>query len=140
VRKPMAAYTGREMLREILGQLGITADAERIERSSICIPCMMPFITSQFLCRSAGDRPAVLPAGWANVALIGQFCELPEVVVFTVEYSIRSAQAAVYGLLGLRLEPPAVFRGAFDPRVLYRAFMALHDLPARAGPRVRLRR
>ena len=72
----------------------------------------------------------MLPAGWANLALIGQFCELPEDVVFTVEYSIRSAQVAVYGLLGLERAPPAVYRGAFDPRVLYRAFRALHDLPA----------
>jgi oleate hydratase len=130
ITKPMAACTGREILKEVLGQLGITAEAETILESSICVPCMMPFITSQFLCRGAGDRPAVLPAGWANLALVGQFCELPEDVVFTVEYSIRSAQIAVYGLLGLRREPPAVYRGAFDPRVLYRAFMALHDMPA----------
>jgi oleate hydratase len=59
---------------------------------------------------------------------MGQFCELPEDVVFTVEYSIRSAQAAVYKLLGLDREPPPVYRGEFDPRVLYNAFMALHDL------------
>ena len=25
-------------------------------------------------------------------------------------------------------EPPAVYQGKFDPRVLYKAFMALHDL------------
>lgn len=130
VTKPMSICTGREILKEVLGQLGITAEAETILKSSICVPCMMPFITSQFLCRGAGDRPAVLPAGWANLALIGQFCELPEDVVFTVEYSIRSAQIAVYGLLGLKRSPPDVYRGAFDPRVLYRAFMALHDLPA----------
>ncbi len=130
VAKPMSACTGREILQEVLGQLGITAEAQGILESSICVPCMMPFITSQFLCRGAGDRPAVLPAGWANLALIGQFCELPEDVVFTVEYSIRSAQVAVYGLLGLERAPPAVYRGAFDPRVLYRAFRALHDLPA----------
>jgi oleate hydratase len=30
-------------------------------------------------------------------------------------------------LLGLKREPPAVYRGEFDPRVLYKAFMALHD-------------
>ncbi len=47
--------------------------------------------------------------------------------MFTVEYSIRSAQTAVYALLGLKREPPAVYKGKFDPRVLYKAFMALHD-------------
>jgi len=35
-------------------------------------------------------------------------------VVFTVEYSIRSAQTAVYALLGLKREPPAVYQGKFD--------------------------
>ena len=59
---------------------------------------------------------------------MGQFCELPEDVVFTVEYSIRSAQTAVYALLGLKREPPAVYQGKFEPRALYNAIMALHKL------------
>jgi oleate hydratase len=90
----------------------------------------MPFITSQFLRREKGDRPQVVPDGWRNLAFTGQFCEMPEDVVFTVEYSIRSAQTAVYTLLGLKREPPAVYMGKFDPRVLYKAFMALHDIHA----------
>jgi oleate hydratase len=49
-------------------------------------------------------------------------------VVFTVEYSIRSAQAAVSRLLGLNAEPPPVYKGQFDPRVLLKAFKALHDI------------
>ena len=127
VRKPMSACTGREILTEILGHLRIGAEAPGILERAICIPCMMPFITSQFLRREKGDRPEVVPARSKNLAFIGQFCELPEDVVFTVEYSIRSAQAAVYGLLGLKREPPAVYHGKFDPRVLFKAFMALHD-------------
>jgi oleate hydratase len=71
----------------------------------------------------------VVPAKTKNLAFVGQFCELPDDVVFTVEYSIRSAQVAVYALLGLKREPPAVYKGAFDPRVLYKAFRALHDMP-----------
>jgi oleate hydratase len=51
-------------------------------------------------------------------------------VVFTVEYSIRSAQTAVAELLNQRRRPPPVHKGALDPRVVYRAFMALHDLDA----------
>jgi oleate hydratase len=54
---------------------------------------------------------------------------LPDDVVFTVEYSIRSAQTAVYALMGLPLKPPAVYKGEHDPRVLFKAFRALHDLP-----------
>jgi oleate hydratase len=65
-----------------------------------------------------------------NLAFTGQFCELPHDVVFTVEYSVRSAQTAVYELLGLKRQIPAVYQGKFDPRVLFKAFMALHDLHA----------
>jgi oleate hydratase len=50
--------------------------------------------------------------------------------VFPVEYSIRSAQVAAYALLGLDRAPRPVYQGAFDPRVLYQAFMALHDIYA----------
>lgn len=128
VDKPMQACNGREIATEILGHLGMEREAAVILRSSTWIPCMMPFITSQFLPRVHGDRPQVRPAGWSNLAFIGQFCELPDDVVFTVEYSVRSAQAAVYAVLGLKREPPAVFKGQHDPRVLLRAFMALHDV------------
>ena len=128
VDKPMSACSGREILTELLGHLRLETDATRVLGSAICIPCMMPFVTSQFLRRGKGDRPQVVPRHARNLAFIGQFCELPEDVVFTVEYSIRSAQVAVYGLLGLKRRPPAVYEGKFDARVLANAFMALHDL------------
>lgn len=130
VKKPMSACSGRELMTEVTGHLHIEAEAPIILDSTICIPCMMPFITSQFLRREMGDRPQVVPDGWKNLGFMGQFCELPDDVVFTVEYSIRSAQTAVYTLLGLKREPPAVYKGKFDPRVLYAAFMALHDVRA----------
>jgi oleate hydratase len=129
VEKPMSDCTGREIMTEVLGHLRIGVEAVQVLETSTCIPCMMPFITSQFLRREKGDRPQVIPEGWSNLAFVGQFCELPEDVVFTVEYSIRSAQAAVYALLDLKRTPPAVYKGVFDPRVLYVAFMALHDFP-----------
>lgn len=128
VRKAMSACTGKEILTEVLGHLRIEEEAGRILETSICIPCMMPFITSQFLRREQGDRPQVVPEGWINLAFVGQFCELPDDVVFTVEYSVRAAQTAVYSLLGLNRKPPAVYKGIYDPRVLYRAFITLHDL------------
>jgi oleate hydratase len=128
VKKPMSACTGREIMTEVLGHLHIEAEASKVLEACNCIPCMMPFITSQFLRREKGDRPQVVPKGSKNMAFTGQFCELPDDVVFTVEYSVRSAQVAVYALLGLKREPPPVYKGKFDPRVLYKAFMALHDL------------
>ena len=128
VAKAMSACTGREIMTEILGHLHAEPDAPEILKTSTCIPCMMPFITSQFLRREKGDRPEVVPDGTAHLAFTGQFCELPDDVVFTVEYSVRSAQTAVYELLGLDRKPPAVYTGQFDPSVLYKAFRTLHDL------------
>jgi len=128
VAKPMSDCSGREIMTEILGQLVIQEEAAGIVKSSICIPCMMPFITSQFMPREKGDRPQVVPKGAHNFAFIGQYCEQPDDVVFTVEYSIRSAQTAVYELLKLNRKAKSVYHGAFDPRVLFKAFMALHEL------------
>jgi oleate hydratase len=130
VKKPMSACTGREIMTEIMGHLGIEDHAKKILETSICIPCMMPFITSQFLRRQKGDRPQVVPEGSKNLAFVGQFCELPDDVVFTVEYSIRSAQAAVYSLLGLERTPPPVYKGQYNPRVLLEAFQMLHEVSA----------
>src|SRR5581483_40794 len=85
VSKPIGKCTGRELMTELLGHLGVTERAEPILAITVCLPCMMPFITSQFLTRAKGDRPQVHPKGYVNFAITGQFCELPEDVVFTVE-------------------------------------------------------
>ena len=129
VGKPMADCSGRELMAELLGQLRVDEEkAASIVDATVVIPCMMPFITSQFLRRAKGDRPQVVPDGWHNLGLLGQFVELPDDVVFTVEYSVRSAQAAVARLLDLETAPPAVYKGQFNPGVLVKAFKALHDL------------
>ena len=133
VKKPMSACTGREIMTEILGHLRLQEHGVRILDACTCIPCMMPFITSQFLPRSKGDRAMVRPDGSKNLAFVGQYCELPDDVVFTVEYSIRSAQMAVYSLLGLEREVPPVYKGQFNPRVLLEAFVALHEIGADHG-------
>jgi oleate hydratase len=130
VNIPMSACTGRELMTELLGHLQFGSDSQAILKNAICIPCMMPFITSQFMPREEGDRPQVVPAGYKNLAFIGQYCELPSDVVFTVEYSIRTAQCAASSLLGLKRKPPKVYKGATDPRVLFKAFKALHDMDA----------
>jgi oleate hydratase len=85
---------------------------------------MMPFITSQFMPRAAGDRPAVIPAGARNFAFLGQFCELADDTVFTVEYSVRTAQTAVYHLLDLPRTVTPIYRGYRDPGVVLRALRA----------------
>jgi oleate hydratase len=115
----MSECTGAEVLKELCSHLGFTDDLPLILDTSVCIPCMMPYITSQFMPRREGDRPPVVPEGSTNVAFIGQFCEIPDDVVFTVEYSVRSAQIAVYSLLGLDKRVSSLYKGYHDPRVLF---------------------
>lgn len=127
VPKPMSDCSGRDIMTEVLGHLGVMDEAELLLGYCDCIPCMMPYITSQFLCRSVGDRPQVVPNRSHNLGFMGQFCELSDDVVFTVEYSIRSAQTAVYKLLGLNRLPPPVYQGKLNPLILMEALATLHD-------------
>jgi oleate hydratase len=126
VAKPIAECSGAEILEELAWHLPLDHAARRALMSGNCLPCAMPWITSQFMPRTTGDRPEVLPAGARNYALIGQFCEVPEDTVFTVEYSVRSAQQAVGRLLGRDRPITPVYPGYRDPGVILRALRALH--------------
>ncbi|MDV9171139.1 oleate hydratase [Streptomyces sp. W16] len=125
VKKPMRQCTGREILDEVLCHLRFE-QAPQILDTSIVIPALMPYITSQFLVRSHGDRPPVIPEKSTNLAFIGQYAEVPDDVVFTVEYSVRTAWTAVAQLLGLERQPPPVYKGQHNPKVLIEALETLH--------------
>jgi oleate hydratase len=86
---------------------------------------MLPFITSQFLVRGKTDRPSVIPRGSVNLAFIGQYCEIEDDVVFTVEYSIRSAQVAVFSLLKLDKKVSPLYKGQHDVHVLVESVKAM---------------
>jgi oleate hydratase len=118
VEKPMADCTGKEILVELLHHLPFSERREAILDCAISIPCEMPFATSQLMPRLKGDRPPIRPPGVEDFAFVGQFCEMPADVVFTIEYSIRSAQTAVYTLLGLKKRIPPIYHGRHDPRVV----------------------
>ncbi|MEV8611450.1 oleate hydratase [Amycolatopsis sp. NPDC051373] len=121
----MAESSGRDILAEVLGYLHYDV-RDRILDSSIVLPATMPYITSQFLVRKTGDRPQVVPPGSTNLAFIGQYAEVPDDVVFTVEYSVRTAWTAVAQLLRLDRQPPAVYKGQHNPKVLVEALETLH--------------
>ena len=100
IKKKMSDCNGRELLQELLYHLGIDEkDMNEYIETCIVIPSIMPYITSQFMPRVKGDRPQVVPAGSTNLAFLGQFAEVKDDCVFTVEYSVRSAIMAVYTLL-----------------------------------------
>jgi oleate hydratase len=61
-----------------------------------------------FMPRLLKDRPLPVPACSKNLAFISQFVEIPNDVVFTVEYSVRAAQMAVYQLFNVKRAVPAV--------------------------------
>ncbi|MDZ4854122.1 MAG: oleate hydratase [Nitrospirota bacterium] len=105
VPKPMAECTGAEILQELCGHLRF--DLETVA-SANCIPCRMPYITSMFMPRRISDRPLPVPRGSKNFAFISQFVEIQDDVVFTVEYSVRAAQMAVYELFGIERKIPPV--------------------------------
>lgn len=123
VRKPMSECTGEEILTELLSHLNFPLQPTL--GSSITIPCMMPYITAQFLTRKAGDRPAVVPEGSTNLALLGQFVEIERDTVFTVEYSVRAAQMAVHKLMETREKPKDVYMGEHNVGVLIDALKML---------------
>jgi oleate hydratase len=127
VKKPMVQCSGREILEELVHHLGFDEYADRILDSSIVRPCYQPFITSQFLVRKVSDRPDVVPHSSTNLALTGQFVEVPNDCVFTMESSVRSAQMAVYNLLPeIGKEPTPFQHVSRDIRVVYKAFKAMN--------------
>ena len=105
VAKPMSECSGEDILRELCGHLNFDLD---IMATANCIPCRMPYITSMFMPRAKSDRPLPVPANSVNLAFVSQFVELADDVVFTVEYSVRAAQTAVYQLLGVQRAVPAI--------------------------------
>jgi len=107
VAKPMADCGGEDILKELCGHLNFDPS---VFATATCIPCRLPYITSMFMPRKAGDRPLPVPAVSKNLAFISQFVEIPDDVVFTVEYSVRAAQMAVYQLLDIRRPIPPVTR------------------------------
>ena len=120
VKKPMHQCTGEEILTELLRHLQFKTSAA-IMKSSICIPCNMPYVNNIWLPRKSGDRPPVVPDGATNLGLIGQYVELEQDIAFTFEYSTRTAWEAIHRLLKRGPAPPPVYQGQFDPKGLWAA-------------------
>lgn len=127
VKKKMSECNGEEIMEELWYQLKIqdlmkpVVDSGKVN----CIPVAMPFIDSLFMPCAKGDRPDVLPKGATNFAFLGQFAEVPKDCVFTVEYSVRCAQTAVYGLFETGKSVLPVYDSIHNPKVLIKAMQAL---------------
>ncbi len=127
VKKRISDCNGEEILEELWYHLKIQGLMKPVmEAGKVnCIPVAMPFIDSLFMPCAKGDRPEVLPQGATNFAFIGQFAEVPKDCVFTVEYSVRCAQTAVYGLFDTGKKVLPVYDSIHKPNVLIRAMRAI---------------
>ena len=123
VKKPMKDCTGQELLNEYLHHLHIPEDqiAELMKTVINVIPCYMPYVDAQFEPRKYSDRPQVIPAGSTNFAMVSQFVEIPDDMVFTEEYSVRAARTAVYGLLDVKKTIGPVTPYNRQPKILMKA-------------------
>ncbi|MBA4723321.1 MAG: oleate hydratase [Alcanivorax sp.] len=124
VKKPMSQCTGHEILTELVHQLGAGDLLEQVLASTDVTTVMMPYASAVFSPRSPQDRPLVVPERSANFAFLGQFTEMPEDVVFTVEYSVHGAMQAVYQLFGVDKPIPPIYHGLLDPHVGLKALEA----------------
>ena len=131
IKKRIVDCTGKEICEELLYHLGVPVEEieeDASEENMNTVPVYMPYITSYFMPRRDGDRPAVVPDGSENIAFIGNFAESPtRDTVFTTEYSVRTAMEAVYTLLNVDRGVPEVFDSIFDIRQLLRAMYYMSD-------------
>jgi len=109
VEKNMSDCTGKEILIELCSHLKFNADLQKILQASNCIPCMMPFITSQFMPRKARtgrrlcrrDRPSGFH--WSVLRNSGR-CRFHRGVL-----GARSADSHLH-TAGHRQEIPAIYK------------------------------
>jgi len=129
VKKTMQQCTGEEITQEWLYHIGVPAEQipELAARGAKTVPVMMPYVTSFFMPRQAGDRPDVVPEGAVNFAFIGQFAETTRDTIFTTEYSVRTGMEAAYRLLGVERGVPEVFNSTYDLRFLLKGTTTLRD-------------
>lgn len=127
VKKVMPECTGEEILSELCYHLGIIDQLDNVLDNTIVRIAFMPYITSMFMPRAKGDRPEIVPEGCKNLALVGQFVETHDDVVFTMESSVRTGRIAVYEMLNLNKQVPDINPTQYDIRQLLKATNTLND-------------
>ncbi|MEY8435441.1 oleate hydratase [Streptococcus hyointestinalis] len=110
VDKPYIEMTGREMVKELIGQLSkvdpgpinIETKEKAIMKSVVnCIPVYMPYASALFNNRAKSDRPKVIPKHSTNLAFTGEFVEQPYQMIFTEQSAVRSGEIAAFHFAGV---------------------------------------
>ena len=115
IKKPMCDCTGEEIMTELLYHLNLLDMRDELLAHTYVSTCMMPYVTTQFMPRKVCDRPKNVPDGCTN---LGQYVEVPDDVVFTVEMSVRTGMEAVYKLTGLEKDVLEVYPSRYDVRYM----------------------
>lgn len=118
IKKPMFECTGNEIMTEFLHHLGLFDMKGELLAHTYVSTCMMPYINAEFMPRKVTDRPTVVPEGCTNLGFLGQFVEVRDDAVFTVETSVRTAMEAVYELTKLDKDVIEVYPSRYDIRYL----------------------
>ena len=129
IKKPIVECNGIEICEEWLYHMGVPQDKihDLAVNHANTIPCIMPYVTTYFENRAAGDRPKVVPDGAVNFGFMGEHVETPRDTVFTTEFAVRTGMEAVYTLLNVDRGVPEVFASVYDVRVLMESTMKLMD-------------
>jgi oleate hydratase len=109
VKKKMSQSTGEEILTELICQLGFDDILCEVPTTTDVTTVMMPYASSLFSRRIPADRPQGAPRPSREFAFLGQFTDLPEDVVFAVEYSVHgpcTPSTACSAWTGKYADPP----------------------------------
>ena len=106
IKKPMFSCTGQEIMMELLSHLQF--QIQLILPTSITISMHFPTGYFDHATTRGGRPPEVIPSQKGNLAFVGQYVEVPDDTVFSMEYSVRSAQMAVFGLMSIDKAPKKI--------------------------------
>ena len=109
VKKALKDCTGEEIAREWLYHLGVPEESDQRAGGQVGGRASVHDALHHglFMPRRDGDRPKVIPEGAVNFGFLGQLAEThPRDVIFTIEYSVRTAMEAVYTLLDIERGVP----------------------------------
>lgn len=129
IKKPIKECTGIEICEEWLYHMGVPEDkiVDYATNHASTVPCVMPYVTTYFMPRAAGDRPNIVPDGAVNFAFVGEHVETPRDVAFTTELAVRTGMEAVYTLFDVDRGVPEVFGSVYDVRTLMQSTIKLMD-------------
>lgn len=127
VHKRMIECTGRELLRELLGQLGFSELFDELQGQTKVSSLLLPYLGAPLQRRTPGERPVIHPRGARNFAFMGQFVDLEGDAAATIEYAVRSAMTAIYGLFDIQRAIPEIYRGTSNLKVAWSAIREAFD-------------